>query len=155
MMKGRMYRAVPSPEGIVDGRDAQPVVGQVQPGHVLIGAEQNHLAVGGAVGLHALENLLAVMQAHSSRIQGQGSVGDDARVMPALALVVIHQKHVIGKNVAEAQLGGVGRFRLKRCGAFYRDFLHNTYTSYQYSFKIGSRFIIVPARAKCKIKMRS
>ena len=46
----------------VEGREAGPLGGDVHPGHVVHGAEHADLVVDAAVGLHALEQLLGVVQ---------------------------------------------------------------------------------------------
>ena len=114
---------------LIDRRNAQPVVREVQARHIFVRAEQHHLAFRGAVGLHALKDLLAVMQAHRGRIQRNIAVGHDPWVVPALALVVIHQKHVVGKNIAETQLGGIGGLRLGGRRFLHRNAWHDRNTS--------------------------
>ena len=46
----------------VEGWKAGPLGGDVHPGHVVHGAEHADLVVDAAVGLHALEQLLGVVQ---------------------------------------------------------------------------------------------
>lgn len=111
-------------ERFVNERDAEPVVGEVEPRHVFLRAEEYDLALRSAVGFHPLENLLAVVQAHGGRIESQGAVGDDPGIVPTLAFVVIHQKHMVGEDGAEAQGIGRGGLRLGRFGRFHADFLH-------------------------------
>ena len=83
---------------------------------VAVRPEEADLAVRAPVGLQALEAGLAIVQDGGRRVQGQGTVGDDPGVVPALLGGVVHQEHVVGEEVAEAQrrafgglfLGGVG-----------------------------------------------
>ena len=73
----------------------------------------------GAVGLHALKDLLGIVEHHAGRVQNKGGVGDDARIVPALAAGIFHQEHMIGENLTEAQLGLVGGLGLE--GRGFRD----------------------------------
>ena len=88
---------------------AQTLTGTVQPGDVLPGAEELHLAVRAAVRLQPLEHLGAVVQDAGGGGQGNGAVGHDAGVVPAVLLGVVHDKHVVGEHGAEAQLIGGGQ----------------------------------------------
>ena len=104
--------------------DAQAVVGVVGALGVHVRAEQVGLAVRAAIGLQALEHRLAVVEHHRGGVQLDLLVRHDARVVPALALGVIHHKHVIGEDVAEAQLLARRRLRLRRGGALNADIQH-------------------------------
>ena len=99
------------------------LAGQVQPTHVVHGAEQLDGAVCGAVGFQTLEDLLGVMEDLGGWVDLEGGIGDDAGVMPALTLVIVHHKHVVGHILAEDQLGGV-RLLLPLLGAGDLDLLH-------------------------------
>ena len=103
--------------------DAHPVAGGVDPLHVFHGAEELDGAVGGAVGLQALKDLLGVVEHHGGGVQREGGVGYDPGVVPALTLVIVEQEHVVGKNLAEAQGVGVGLGR-GMLGALDLDLLH-------------------------------
>ena len=108
---------------IGDAGHAQTGGGVVQTLDVAVGAEQLDGAVGGAVGLHALENLLTVMQNLGSGVDLQGAVGDDAGIVPTLTLVIVHDEHMVGHVLAEYQLGSLGLvLQSGRAGDF--DFLH-------------------------------
>ena len=93
-----------------EGRHAQPVVGVDHPAGVHLGPEELNLALGGAVGLEALEGLLGVVEGHRAGVHGDGAVGDDAGVMPADALGVVHQEHVVGHIFAKPQRLLIGLF---------------------------------------------
>ncbi len=41
--------------------------------------------------------------------QGDGAVGHDARIMPAVLFGIVHQEHMVGKHRTEAQLIGRGQ----------------------------------------------
>ena len=85
--------------------------------HVVPGAEQLHLPVGAAVGFQPLKNLGAVVEHAGGGRQGDVLEGDDAGVMPALFIIVVHDEHMVGVVNAEAQLvrgnrfAGMGGFR--------------------------------------------
>ena len=100
---------------LVQGRDAHTLTGGVDALDVLGGTEELDGAVGGAVGLQAFKDLLGVVEYHGGRLQSDGAVGNDAPVVPALAVGVVHQKHVVGKGSAEHQRGGVGLGLEDRC----------------------------------------
>ena len=95
-----------------DAGDAEALVGVVHPAGVAVRAEELDLVLRGAVGLHALEALLGVVEHHGGGVQGQRPVGDDAGVVPALSLVIVHDEHVVGEDFAEAQLALVDGFGL-------------------------------------------
>ena len=94
----------------------QAVGGFVHPVDVVPDAEQLDGAIGGAVGLQALENLLAVVEHLGGGVDLEGAVGDDAGVMPALALVVVDDEHMVGHGLAEHQLGGIRLLLQRGCG---------------------------------------
>ena len=101
------------------GGDAQTLAGVVHAAGVVIGAEKLHTAIGGAVGLHALKNLLRVVEHHGGGVQLQRSIGNDTGVVPAFAGLVIKQEHMVGKIFAEPQRLGVGLgLKLSRFGDF-------------------------------------
>ena len=103
--------------------DAHAVTGGVDAPGVLDGAEELHPALGVAVGLQALKDLLGVVEHHGGGIQGDGAVGDDAPVVPALAGGIVHDEHVVGKGLAEHQRARVG-LGLEHRGPLHRIFLH-------------------------------
>ena len=77
---------------------------------------QLDMTVGTSVCLEALKDLLTVMQAHSGGRKGDIAVGNDAGIMPALAGIIVHHKHMVGKDMAESQLGLVLRLSLRGLG---------------------------------------
>ena len=93
-------------------------------GQVFLRAEQLQPAVLPAVALGALKNGLPVVEHHRRRIHGKIAVGHNARVVPAAALFVVHQEHMIGEDAAKAQLGFVLGLLLEDRGQGNLDFLH-------------------------------
>ena len=87
---------------------AQTLGGAVQTADVLNGAEELHLTVGAAVGLQTLEDLGAVVQDCRGGMDGQVAEGDDAGIVPTLLRLVLHEEHMVGKDLTEAQSGGIG-----------------------------------------------
>ncbi|MPM71257.1 hypothetical protein SDC9_118220 [bioreactor metagenome] len=85
--------------------DAQTILGVVHTAGVAVRAEQLNLVFGGAIGLHALKALLRIMEHHGGRVKGDGSIRDDAGIVPALASGIVHDKHVVGKGLTKTQLG--------------------------------------------------
>ena len=63
-----------------------------------VGAEQVDAAIVALVGLEALENLLRVMQHGRGRIEREIRARFDARVVPALRLVVADDGHMVGEQ---------------------------------------------------------
>ena len=103
--------------------DAEAVVGVVGPLGIHVRAEKVVGPIIPLVGLQALEYLLRVVQDVGAGHEFNGTVGDDARVVPALALVVIHEEHMVGENLAEAELVGRGLF-FGGGGPCYFNFFH-------------------------------
>mmetsp|Transcript_41022 Transcript_41022/g.102645 ORF Transcript_41022/g.102645 Transcript_41022/m.102645 type:complete len:332 (+) Transcript_41022:496-1491(+) len=76
-----------------DGRHAQPLAAVLGAGRVLLGAENDNLAVLGALGLHALEDPLPVVQDAGAGGDGEGPVGDDLGLGPLPSLVALAHRH--------------------------------------------------------------
>ena len=112
---------------VLDGDlgDAQAVGGILKAGGVAIGTEQLDSTVGGAVCLHALKNFLRIVEHHSGGVQRQRRIGHNARVMPALAGGVIHQEHMVGEDLAKAELALIGGLGLGGSGAGELDIQHS------------------------------
>ena len=90
-------------------RNDQTLVGGVGALCVHVGTEQVNLTVlGVAVCLQTLEHLLTIVVDHGGGRQGNVVEGLDPGIVPALALGVVHNEHVIRKDLAEAQLGALG-----------------------------------------------
>ena len=84
-------------------RHAETLIGVVRTLRVLEGAEQKHSAVVRAVCLHTLEHFLAVMENHCGRLEADLTVGNDARVEPTLAGLIVHHEHMVREDGAEAE----------------------------------------------------
>lgn len=84
--------------------DAQTVGGVLETLCVAVRAEQLDGIIGRAVCLHALKDLLSVVEHDSSRVQFKGAVGDNAGIVPAFALGVIHHEHMVGELLAKPRL---------------------------------------------------
>ena len=83
-------------------RQRQPLRGADHPGRVLLRAEGPDRAVRVAVGLHALEDLLRVVQDGGRGVQRERGVRRDAGVVPALLGGPLGDEHVVGEVPAEA-----------------------------------------------------
>ena len=110
--------------------DAQTVGRILKTLGVAVRAEQLHGVIGGAVGLHALKDLLCVVEHHGSGVQFKGAVGNDAGIVPALALGVIHDEHMVGELFAEAELRLIGGLCLGRSRAGDLDIQHSEFPSF-------------------------
>ncbi len=86
-------------------RQRQALRRALQAPAVGVRAEGPDRTVGMAVGLDALEDLLAVVQHRGGRIQRQRAVGADLGIVPALLAVPFDGDHVVGEGVAEARRG--------------------------------------------------
>ncbi|MPM62156.1 hypothetical protein SDC9_109022 [bioreactor metagenome] len=64
------------------------------------------------------------MKDHAGGIQGEGTVRHDARIMPALVRVIVHQKHVVRKGFAEHKPRRIG-LGLEGAAPGDGDFLHD------------------------------
>lgn len=104
-------------------RDAHTGGGVVHTRDVLRRPEELNGALSRAVGLQALEYLLRIVQDVCAGHEFNGTIGDDTRIVPALALVVIHEEHMVGENLAEAELVGRGLF-FGGGGSGYFNFFH-------------------------------
>ena len=93
-----------------DLRQAETLRRAVHAADVLDRAEELHLAVRTAVRLQSLENLHAVMQYGGCGMQREWTERHDACVMPAFVRAVIHDKHMIGKHLAEAERAAIRLF---------------------------------------------
>jgi len=113
-----------------DLRDAQTVSRILHPLCIAVRAEQLNGIVCGAVSLHALKDLLCVVEHDRRRVQLERSIGDDTGIVPAFALGVVHDEHVVGELLAEAELGLILRllFRTGRPGDL--DIQHDNFPSF-------------------------
>ena len=75
--------------------DAHAVRGILHPLGIALRAEELNGVVHGAIGLHALKKLLGIVEHHRGGIHREGRVGDDAGVVPALSVGIVHQEHVV------------------------------------------------------------
>ena len=107
----------------VDLRDAEAAVGVVHPLDVLVRTEEQRAPVGRAIRLESLEHLLRIMENHRGGGERKIVIRLDARVMPALSLGVVHNKHMVGEVFAEPELGGIGL--CFGCGGFGYGYFHN------------------------------
>ena len=92
----------------VQAGDTETVVGIVHSLDIPIGTEELNASVGGAVRLQPLEHFLGIVEHHAGRIHGQILIRNDTGVMPALSLMVVHHKHMIGEIFSEAQMIPIG-----------------------------------------------
>ena len=99
-------------ELLVDLGHAEPLRRDVHPPDIFHRPEEEDGAAFSPVGLHPLEDLLGVVEAHGRRIELERPVGFDQGVMPAPAGVVGHGEEMIGEDLSEAQFRFIGGFRL-------------------------------------------
>ncbi|MPM74518.1 hypothetical protein SDC9_121506 [bioreactor metagenome] len=95
-----------------NARHAQALLRVVHAAGVAVRAKELNFTLGGAIGLQALKALLRIVEHHGGGLQGEGGIGHNAGIVPALALGVVHNKHVVGKGLSEAQLRLVRRLCL-------------------------------------------
>ena len=86
-----------------DVRNAQTFTGAVHTIDVFHGTEHLNLAFCGAVCLHTFEHFLAVVEYAGAQFKGNGAIGNYAGIVPADAVGVVHQEHVVGEDLAEGQ----------------------------------------------------
>ncbi len=108
----------------VDVRDAETVRRVVHTVRVAVRTEQLDLVVGGSVRLHALEDLLGIVEHDAGRVQRERSIRDDAGIVPADTGVILHHEHMVRENVTETELALIGRLRLQRRRFFDLDIQH-------------------------------
>ena len=110
--------------------DAQTVSRVLHTLCVALGAEQLDGVIRSAVSLHALEDLLCIVEHDRSGVQREGCVGDDAGVMPALALGIVHNEHMVGELLAKTQLRLVLRLFLRAGSTSDLDVQHDKFPSF-------------------------
>ena len=86
-------------------RHRQPLGGFAEAARIGVGAEQRGTAVGRAIGLEAFENLLRIMKHGAGRIELDRAARLDTRIVPAPALRIADDRHVIGEHLAETRIG--------------------------------------------------
>ena len=101
---------------LVDLRDNETLSGDVHSLEVLLGAEELNVAGRGSVSLHALKDLLTIVENHRGRHKLDRTIRHNACVMPALTSVVVHNEHMVGKDMTEAELGFVSGLGLRVFG---------------------------------------
>ena len=108
----QLYQSLDSLQSILGGhhRQAETDGGVLHTLHVVPGTEQLDLAVLAAVSLQALKDLGTVVEHAGGGGQGDVLEGDDAGIVPALFIGIVHDEHVVGVVDAEAQLVGGGQF---------------------------------------------
>ena len=105
-------------------RNGHALGGAVHAREIVAGAEKLQAAVLAAIALHALEDLLAVVQNGRGRIHGEVVVRHHAGIVPALFHGIVHFKHVVGKELAKAHLALVLRLLLEGSRLFKANVLH-------------------------------
>lgn len=90
------------------------------------GTEEVEAALRRTVALEALENLLAIVQNLTGGVQRKVAVGHDAGVVPALAVGIVDHEHMVGEDVAKAQLALIGRLVFQIPGQIHL-YVHNRF----------------------------
>ena len=119
----------------VDLRHAHTGGGAIHAGKVVTRTEQLQTAILAAVALHALENLLRVMEDRAGRVHHERTIGYHTGVMPATAKLIVHNEHVIGKNLAKPELGFILRLFLRVGRERHRDFVHSFFLHQSSDFR--------------------
>jgi len=90
------------------------------------------------------------MQGHGRGIEGKIAIGNDPGVMPSLARVILHNKHMIGKIFAEPEVIVIGpHLAVGRIHRFDRDF-----HSHQSPYRLNKRSLLQNEhRSEIEIKM--
>ena len=115
---------------LIDPRQTDTVARAVQTRHIFPRAEKLHAAVRTAVGLEPLKHLSAVVQHARGGRHADRPEGDDARIVPAVGIGIVHEKHMIGKIFSEAELI---RFRQLSGVLFFSDCnVHNEAPLFRY-----------------------
>jgi len=93
---------------LVELRHGHSPGGPVEASDVFLGPEEDDLIVRADEGLHAFEDLLAVVEHQRRRVQFQRAVFQDPGVVPAFVGGVIQEKHAVCEHTAESQVLHVG-----------------------------------------------
>ena len=99
---------------------------------VAVRAEELDLAFCGTICLQTFEDLLCIVEHHGSRVHLEGLIGDDSGVMPAVVRIVVHDEHMVGKFLAEAQFALISRLCLRGLSQFNTDIQHKRCLPNQY-----------------------
>ena len=86
----------------------QAFAGGVQAFKVLTGAEKLNFSFGGTIRLHALKYFLRIVKTRRRRVHRDRPIRHNARIMPALARSIVHQEHVVSKDMAKAEVVLIG-----------------------------------------------
>ena len=65
------------------------------------------------------------MKHRAGRIHHKRAIRNDTGVMPALSLCVVHNKHMIGEDLAKAELGLILRLLLRALRQRHRNIVHD------------------------------
>ena len=109
------------------------------------GAEEVEAALRRAVALEALKDLLSIVQHLAGRVQRKVAVRHDAGVVPALAVGVVDHKHMVGEDVAKAQLALIGRLVFQIPGQIHL-YVHTASSSTSSCIPKESKIISAPRR---------
>ena len=87
----------------IEGREAGPLGGHVHPGHIVHRPKHANAIVDAAVRLHALEELLSVVEHLGAEVHGNRSVRHDLGRSPTVLRVPSHSEHMIRKRLTEEE----------------------------------------------------
>ena len=93
---------------LVKQRQAHSFGRAVETTDIFHRAEELNTAIGAAIGLQSLKDLGTIVQNGRGGVQLDLSTGNDAGILPALAVLIFHDEHMVRKNLAKAKriLGG-------------------------------------------------
>ena len=111
-----------------DGGDAHTLGGVGETLAVAVGAEQLDLVIGAAISLQTFKDFLTIVEHGAGGIQREGTVGDDAGIVPALALGIVHQEHIVRGDLGKLQFGLISGFFLVGSDFFDSDIQHIVYS---------------------------
>ena len=87
--------------------------------------EELQAAILAAIALHALKNLLRIVEHGTGRIHLKRTIRHNTGIKPAATHLIIHDEHLVGKDLAKAQLGLVGRLLLRVRSQRHRNIVQN------------------------------
>lgn len=122
-----IYKSLNRLEGILGGnlRHTHSLTGVVHTFNIFIGSKQLYSSVGASVRLEPLKKLLCIMEYHRRGFQHNWTIGNNSRIMPSLACIVIHHKHVVCKIPSKSKTI-VCWFYFFYSRFFYSDIKHNS-----------------------------
>ena len=108
----------------VDLRHAHALGRAIHALKVVARTEEIQTAVLAAIALHAFKDFLRIVEHGAGRIHHKRAIGHHTGIMPAASLFIIHDEHMIGKDLAKAEFGFILRLFFRIGCERHRNVVH-------------------------------